>query len=84
MNLPHPFQSATSLKPNADGSLNLIDASGKPLARVPLATAFDLSDTEDSLRLSRGYGDGFGEGDGFGGGYYGRAVGLGAGNGNDR
>jgi len=40
--LPPPFQDATSIKPNAQGSLDLIDAKGKTLAQVALHTALDL------------------------------------------
>jgi hypothetical protein len=43
MNLPYPFDNASGVKANPDGSISLIDAQGKALARLPLATAFELT-----------------------------------------
>jgi hypothetical protein len=43
MNLPPPFNKAKGVKTNPDGSISLIDARGKALARIPLTTAFELS-----------------------------------------
>ena len=42
MNLPHPFQDAVGIQPNAHGTIDLVDAQGKTLARIPLTTAFEL------------------------------------------
>ena len=42
MNLPPPFEKASDVKANPDGTLDLIDAQGKALARIPLPTAFAL------------------------------------------
>lgn len=67
MNLPHPFQSAKGLKPNADGSISLVDAQGKILARIPLSTAFELSpEAEGGESYCRGEGYGYGVGRGYG------------------
>lgn len=68
MKLPHPFQSATDVKPNAEGSIDLIDAQGKSLARVPLATAFELSPETEGGSGCSGYGNGSGRGYGYGNG----------------
>ena len=43
MNLPPPFNKAKGVKANPDGSISLIDARGKALARIPMNTAFELS-----------------------------------------
>ena len=42
MNLPYPFEKASDIKANPDGTLDLIDAQGKALARISLPTAFAL------------------------------------------
>ena len=70
MNLPHPFEKASALMPDTQGSISLVDAQGKPLARLPLITAFELSPEAEGFGFGHGYGDGdgYGVGDGFGGG----------------
>ena len=65
MNLPYPFNKASGVKANLDGAIRLIDAQGKPLARVPMTTAFELSPKSEG----HGFGDSYGEGGGFGDGY---------------
>ena len=67
MNLPPPFEKAKDVKANLDGTVSLIDDQGKTLARLPLATAFDLSPEAEGFGF--GYGDGFRGGYGYGGGY---------------
>ena len=62
MNLPYPFHKASGVQINLDGSISLVDAQGKPLARLPLITAFELSPEDEG----HGDGDGFGFGFGFG------------------
>ena len=66
MNLPHPFNKASDVKANLDGSVSLIDDQGKALARLPLATAFELSPEAEGHGYGFGYGDGSGFGDGSG------------------
>ena len=66
MNLPYPFHKASDVKANLDGTIRLIDAQGKPLARLPLATAFELSPEAEGHGYGFGYGDGSGFGDGSG------------------
>ena len=70
MKLPPPFNKAKDVKANLDGTISLIDAQGKPLARLPLITAFELSPEAEGFGFGHGYGDGdgYGVGDGFGGG----------------
>ena len=89
MNLPYPFDKASGVKANLDGAIRLIDAQGKPLARVPLNIAFELSpEAEGYGHGGHGFGDGegsiygsgFGYGHGFGDGY-GDDVGDGDGSG---
>ena len=65
MNLPYPFDNASGVQINLDGSINLIDQQGKRLARIPMTTAFELSPKSEG----HGYGDSYGEGGGFGDGY---------------
>ena len=74
MNLPHPFEKASALMPDTQGSISLVDAQGKPLARLPLITAFELSPEAE------GVGDGYGHGYGF----FGSGVGVGVGDGSGR
>lgn len=88
MNLPHPFQAAKGVKPDLDGSVSLIDAQGKTLARISMPTAFELSPLGDEDEGNDGsgegdsgygtYGEGYGDGsgDGFGVGY-GEGFGIG-------
>jgi hypothetical protein len=66
MNLPPPFNKAKGVKTNPDGSISLIDARGKALARIPMATAFELSTG------SYGYGVGYGDGHGVNANAYGQ------------
>ena len=93
MNLPYPFNKASGVKANLDGAIRLIDAQGKPLARIPMTTAFELSPEAegyghgghgfghgDGSIYGHGYGYGHGCGDGFGDGY-GDDVGDGDGSG---
>ena len=74
MKLPPPFNKAKDVKANLDGTISLIDAQGKPLARLPLITAFELSPEAE------GVGDGYGHGYGF----FGSGVGVGVGDGSGR
>ena len=75
MKLPHPFEKAKYVKANLDGTISLIDAQGKPLARLPLITAFELSPEAEGVGdgfgsgFGFGFGSGSGVGDGYGGGY---------------
>ena len=87
MNLPYPFNKASGVKANFDGAIRLIDAQGKPLARVPMTTAFELSPEAEGYGHGGhgfGHGDGsifgYGDGHGFGDGY-GDDVGDGDGSG---
>ena len=76
MKLPPPFEKAKNVKANLDGTISLIDDQGQSLARLPLATAFDLSPEADGY----GFGSGFGYGDGYGYGFgYGSGYGVGDG-----
>jgi hypothetical protein len=70
--LPPPFDNATDVKANPDGTINLIDYMGKALARIPLSTAFELSPEAEGY----GYADGHGHGDGGG---FGSSFGSGSG-----
>jgi len=84
--LPPPFQAASDVKPNLDGSISLIDAKGKALAQVPLTTAFELSPPppQRSRWHRSAYGDCFSDGSGHGYGYggsYGSGHGQGYGHG---
>jgi hypothetical protein len=81
MNFPYPFNKASGVKANLDGAINLIDAQGKPLARIPMITAFELSPEAEGYG---GDGVGDGVGDGYGVGYgvgYGDGHGFGDGHG---
>ena len=89
MNLPYPFHNASGVKANPDGSINLIDHQGKPLARLPLITAFELSPEAEGhgyadghgFRNGGGFGSSFGSGYGYGYGQsYGQTDGSGRGN----
>ena len=74
MNLPYPFESARGLEPDAFGRVVLVDADGKVLAHLPLASAHEFA--------PKGYGYGFGDGHGYGyGGGYGDGDGDGYGDG---
>ena len=90
MNLPYPFNKASGVKANLDGAIRLIDAQGKPLARVPMTTAFELSPEAEGYGHGGhgfGHGDGsiFGYGDGHGfGDCYGDDVGDGDGSGKSK
>ena len=68
MNLPPPFNKAKDVKADAQGTISLVDAQGKTLARLPLITAFELSPEAEGFGFGHGYGDGdgYGVGDGFG------------------
>ena len=89
MNLPHPFEKAKDVKANPDGTINLIDDQGKPLARIPMSTAFELSPEVEGhgyadghgFRNGGGFGSSFGSGYGYGYGQsYGQTDGSGRGN----
>ena len=89
MNLPHPFDKASGTKTNPDGSISLVDAQGKALARIPMATAFELSPEAEGygyadghgFRNGGGFGSSFGSGYGYGYGQsYGQTDGSGRGN----
>jgi len=79
MNLPYPFDNASDVQADVHGSINLIDAQGKALARIPMITAFELSPEAEGYGHG---GHGFGHGDGsiFG---YGHGHGFGDGYGDD-
>ena len=86
MNLPHPFEKASALMPDTQGSISLVDDQGKALARLPLITAFELSPEAEGFGVGDGdgYGGGFGDGSGDGLGYgfgdgFGSGVGVGDG-----
>ena len=76
MNLPHPFESARGLKPDAFGRIVLVDADGKVLAHLPLASAHGIvpegwgsggyADSGDGYGFGSGYGFGFSTGEGRG------------------
>ena len=79
MNLPHPFDNASGVKADAQGSFRLIDRQGKSLARIPMNTAFELSSKSEGYgHGSHGFGSGsgFGYGDGYS---YGQGYGSGSG-----
>ena len=83
MNLPHPFEKASALMPDTQGSISLIDAQGTSLARIPLNTAFELStesEVDDIYGYSSVYGLGYGSGYGSDG-AYGFSLGQGDGTG---
>ena len=78
MNLPYPFDNASGVKANPEGTINLIDQQGKPLAQISLTTAFELSmgaeltecDGGDfGYGIGHGYGVGSGHGHGYGAGF---------------
>ena len=69
MKLPHPFNKASGVRADAQGSISLIDARGKSLARIPMTTAFELSPEAEGHGFGFGYGDGSGYGNGSGYGY---------------
>jgi hypothetical protein len=77
MNLPYPFDNASGVKADAHGTIDLVDAQGKTLARIPMMTAFELSPEAEG----DGYADGFGVGYGDG---YGDDVGDGSGSGKSK
>ena len=84
MNLPHPFNKASGIQPNAQGSVSLIDDQGKALVLIPMTTAFELSPEVKGSGYGSGYGGGFGDGSGSGYGYgYGSGYGYGYGSGDD-
>jgi hypothetical protein len=43
MNLPYPFESAQDIRPDAFGRIALVDADGKVLTHLPLATAHEFA-----------------------------------------
>jgi hypothetical protein len=75
MKLPHPFESARGIEPDAFGRIALVDEGGRVLAHVPLATAHGIAPKQehpsDRAGCKHGYGWGYesGEGSGFGFGY---------------
>jgi hypothetical protein len=82
MNLPYPFDNASGVQINLDGAISLIDDQGKALARLPLATAFELSPEAEGSGHGYGSGYGVGNGDGYGDGSsdgYGSGVSSGVG-----
>ena len=67
MKLPPPFNKASDVKANPDGSISLIDDQGNSLARIPMNTAFELSpevEGHGDHGSGSGYGYGFGNGSG--------------------
>ena len=84
MNLPYPFDNASGVKADDHGTIDLVDAQGKTLARIPMTTAFELSPEVKGSGYGSGYGGGFGDGSGSGYGYgYGSGYGYGYGSGDD-
>ena len=67
MDFPYPFESARGLEPDALGRIALVDADGKVLAHLPLASAHEFA--PKGLGSGDGYGYGFGDGYGYGEGY---------------
>ena len=99
MNLPYPFDKASSVRFDTHGTINLIDARDKFIARIPMNTAFELSTEVEGycsgdaygFTYGGGLGSDFGDCDGCGygegGGYcvgYGDGLGDGSGRGNDK
>ena len=82
MNLPHPFESAQDVKPDAMGRIALIDEGGRVLAHLPLASAHGIApESSGYIGAGWGCGDGMGYGDGYG---YGSIFGYGHGSGGPR
>ena len=89
MNLPYPFNKASALMPDTQGSISLVDDQGKALARLPLITAFELSPEAEGYGHGFGFGEGYGPGSGYGYGFghgygYGDGYGSGYGDGSGR
>ena len=92
MNLPHPFDNASDVRADVHGAINLVDDQGKALARIPMATAFELSpeaegDGYGGHGFNHGDGSGYGSCDGYGDGCgdgYGDDVGDGDGSGKSK
>ena len=85
MRLPYPFDQAVDVMADAQGSVKLTDGQGKPIVRVPLATAFELhSPAVDGVGTS-GYAQEYSPGSGDGIGDYGSGTlsGFGYGSGDD-
>ena len=89
MNLPHPFNKASGVRADAQGSISLIDDQGKALVLIPMDTAFELSSEAEGhgyadghgFRNGGGFGSSFGSGYGYGYGQsYGQTDGSGRGN----
>ena len=79
MNLPHPFESAHDIRPDAFGRVALVDDDGVTLAHVPLATAHEIlkPDGLENLSYSHNYGQGYHTGEGWGYGFSSDAYGEG-------
>jgi len=87
MNLPYPFDKASGVRADVHGTISLIDAQGKPLARIPMNTAFELSPEVEGDGYGDGYGYGGGNDDSYGYGFgtgYGQRYGLTDGSGGRR
>jgi hypothetical protein len=73
MKLPHPFESARGIEPDAFGRIALIDEGGRVLAHVPLATAHGIAPKQeypsDRAGCKHGYGWGYESGEGSGSGF---------------
>ena len=85
MNLPYPFDNASGVKADDHGTIDLVDAQGKALARIPMSTAFELSTEVEGYCSGDAYG--FTYGDGSGSGYcvgYGDGLEDGSGRGNSK
>lgn len=85
MRLPYPFDQAVDVRSDPQGSVKLTDGQGKPLVRVPLATAFELHSPAVDGTGTSGYAQEYSPGSGDGIGDYGSGTlsGFGYGSGDD-
>jgi hypothetical protein len=72
MNLPHPFESARDIRPDAFGRVALIDGDGRVLAHLPLSTAHEFAPAAEREDGSGRYGMVTDLGAGYG--YFGYGV----------
>jgi hypothetical protein len=66
MNLPYPFDKASSVRFDTHGTINLIDARDKFIALIPMNTAFELSTETEGYCSGDAYGFTYGDGSGSG------------------
>lgn len=66
MNLPYPFDKASSVRFDTHGTINLIDARDKFIALIPMNTAFELSTEVEGYCSGDAYGFTYGDGSGSG------------------